>query len=285
MGDINGLIAGTEALDRAALLQAPQLEIISRCGVGLDNIDLQTASELGIYVFNTPDVHVDAVAALTMAGILNVLRQMSYADRSMRAGDWSKPMGRLLREKIVGIIGLGRVGKGLVNLLQPFKNQILAFDPSIDEKFAQAYGIEYCPLDELLTRSDIVSLHLPYSSEVYHLVDRSRLQSMKPTVVFVNCARGGIVDELALYEFLKENQAAGAYLDTFEQEPYEGPLMELSNVLLSPHMGTYAREVRTQMEMEAARNLCGFFNSTSATRASRGRSAPNDSTPARGQAV
>jgi D-3-phosphoglycerate dehydrogenase len=257
--DIDGLIAGTEVLNREVLLQASRLGVISRCGTGLDNVDLDTAAELGIRVYNTPDAHVDAVAELTIAGILDVMRRVSLADQLVRQGEWRKPMGGLLLGKTVGIIGLGRVGKALVKLLQPFKNHFLAYDPVKDEGFAQAYNVGYCSLNDLLKKSDIVTLHLTYDREAHHLIDRPRLELMKPTAILVNCARGGIIDELALYEHLKKNEASGAYLDTFEQEPYRGPLTKLPNAVLTPHIGSYAKECRTRMEIEAVENLCEFF--------------------------
>lgn len=257
--DVDGLIAGTEILARKVLSNATRLKVISRCGTGLDNVDLEAAAELGIHVCNTPDAHVDAVAELTLAGILNVLRRITYADRAIRHGEWEKPMGGLLRGKTVGIIGLGRIGKALVKLLHPFEVMILANDPCQDKAFAQQYSVRYFPLNNLLAKADIITIHLSYSSDIHHLLDRSRLALMKPGAILVNCARGGLVDEQPLYEFLKENKLAGAYLDTFEQEPYRGPLTELQNVVFTPHIGSYAAECRLRMETEAVENLLQFF--------------------------
>jgi D-3-phosphoglycerate dehydrogenase len=255
----DGLIAGTEQLDRRVLGQAARLKVISRCGTGLDNVDLAAAAEKGIRVYNTPSAPADAVSELTLGGILDLLRQISFTDRAIRRGTWDKPMGRLLRGKTVGIIGLGRVGKALVKLLQPFGVQIISYDPRRDEAFADTFHVTYVPLDVLLTRVDVITLHLSYSEQVYHLLDQTRLAKIKPTAILVNCARGGIVDEIALYERLRSGHLAGAYLDTFEQEPYVGPLAELPNVLMTSHIGSYAQESRADMEVEAVRNLLGFF--------------------------
>jgi D-3-phosphoglycerate dehydrogenase / 2-oxoglutarate reductase len=255
LADVDGVIAGVELLDRNILCQAPRLKVISRCGTGMDSVDLAAAAELGIRVYNTPDAHVDAVAELTLAGILNLLREVGRADRLIRQGSWQKPMGRLLRGKCVGLIGLGRVGKALVDLLRPFNVTVFAYDPYPDEQFARENNICYCELPELLAEADIVSLHLPYSAANRHLLDRGNLERMKPGALLVNCARGGLIDEDALADLLRNGRIAGAYLDTFEQEPYQGPLAGLDNVLLSPHIGSYATECRIRMEVEAVRNL------------------------------
>jgi D-3-phosphoglycerate dehydrogenase len=260
LGDIDGLIAGTEPLTRDVLRRAPRLKVISRCGTGLDNVDLEAAAEFGIKVRNTPEAHVDAVAELTLAAILSSLRHMAEADRSVRGGNWRKPMGRLLRGQTVGLVGLGRVGKRLIELLGPFDVSIIAADPHQDLDFAKTHGVRYADLDELLALADIVSLHLPYGVEVRHLFDQERLRRMKPGSVLVNCARGGIVDEEALCSVLREGHLAAAHIDTFEHEPYDGPLREIPNVTLSSHIGSYAIEGRIRMEREAVENLIDSLN-------------------------
>lgn len=170
-------------------------------------------------------------------------------------------MGRLLRGKTVGLVGLGRVGKRLVELLAPFEVTLLGSDPRVDPEFAERHRVRYAELDDLLERADVVSLHVPYGDEVHHLFDRERLERMKPEAILVNCARGGIVDEDALYEALRDGRLAGAHIDTFEREPYEGPLSELPNVTLTPHFGSYAVEGRVRMEREAVENLIDCLSS------------------------
>ena len=260
LGDVDGLVAGTEPLTREVLLRAPRLKVISRCGTGLDNVDLAAAEELGIQVRNTPDAHVDAVAELTLAAMLSALRKLPEADRSIRAGDWKKPMGRLLRGRTVGLVGLGRVGRRLIELLAPFQVDVLATDPNEDSDLAASMGVQYVTLDELLEKSDIVSLHLPYSADVRHLINAERLGRMKSDAVLVNCARGGLVDEEALCAALREGRLGGAHLDTFESEPYAGPLCELTGLTLSSHIGSYAVEGRVQMERQAVENLIACFD-------------------------
>jgi D-3-phosphoglycerate dehydrogenase len=252
---VDGLIAGTELLDRPILEHAPRLKVISRVGTGLDNVDLAAAEELGIQVYNTPDAHVDAVAELTLAGMLDCLRRVTYADRQVRQGQWDKPMGLLLRGKTIGIIGLGRIGKAVVRLLQPFGVTVLAYEPYPDEDFACQHGVTFHSLEDVLEQADLVSLHLSYSTTNRDLLNAARLAQMKPGAYLVNCARGGLVDEQALYEALRDGRLSGAFVDTFAQEPYQGPLAELENVILTTHIGSYAAEVRLRMEMEAVENL------------------------------
>lgn len=253
--NVTGLIAGTETLDRAVLTKAHKLKVISRVGTGIDNVDLDAARELGIAVYNTPDAVVDAVAELTLAGMLNLLRHVAQTDRRIRAGAWEKRMGALLRGKTVGVIGLGRVGKQVARLLQPFHVHILAADVAPNQDFAREFGIRFVGLDELVAEADLITLHLTYSPEVEHLLNRERLERCKKGALIVNCARGGLVEEGALYDLILSGHLGGAYMDAFEQEPYNGALCELENVLMTAHMGSYAAECRAQMELEAAENL------------------------------
>ncbi len=255
LAGVSGLVAGTETLDRGVLERASGLEVISRCGAGLDNVDLDAARDLGIRVRSTPEAPVDAVAELTLAGILHLSRRLSEADRSVRDGSWSKPMGRLLAGKTVGIVGLGRIGKAVARLLAPFRVELLASDPEPDREFAARHGIEFTALEELLERSHVVSLHLDAGPRTPRLLDRMHLARMRPDAILVNCARGGLVDEEALAERLQEGLLAGAYLDVYEREPYRGPLAGLTSVLLTPHIGSYAAESRLRMEIEAVENL------------------------------
>ncbi|HUM67769.1 MAG TPA: NAD(P)-dependent oxidoreductase [Chloroflexota bacterium] len=146
-----------------------------------------------------------------------------------------------------------------MELLRPFAVTILAYDPIQDMVFAHTHHITYLPLDELLSQADIVTLHLSYSADSYHLLDETRLAQMKTGAYLVNCARGGLVDEAALFDLLQSGHLAGAYLDTFEREPYSGPLTTLDNVVLTPHIGSYAAECRIRMEVEAAENLLDAF--------------------------
>ena len=250
-----GLVAGTETLDREVLAAAPGLEAIARCGTGMDNVDQEAADELRVAVSSTPEPPAEAVAELTLAGMLGLLRHLPRADRELRGGKWRKPMGGLLRGRTIGLIGLGRVGKRLVELLMPFVCPILAVDPVPDEWFGERHGIRFVDLERLLAESDVVSLHLAPPEDGTVLLDRDRLASLKPGAILINTARGGLVDEAALYDLLVAGRLAGAFLDVFADEPYRGPLRDLPQVLLSPHIGSYALESRVRMETEAAEAL------------------------------
>ncbi len=252
---IDGLIAGTESLTAEILKSASKLRVISRCGAGADNIDMGVAKELGIKVFTTPDAPTQAVAELTIGLMLDLLRAISMQDHQLRSGEWQKNMGKLLSGKTLGILGLGRIGRKIVELTQPFNLKYIAWDISPDRQFAGKYSIEFIGLDELLSRADIVTIHLPYAPELEGAIGERELTLMKREAFLLNTARGGLVDEAALYRALKEKRIAGAALDVFEQEPYTGPLRQVDNIILTPHIGSYAREARVEMEVQAAKNL------------------------------
>ncbi len=250
-----GLIAGVEPLTSAVLESAKSLKAISRCGAGLDSVDLDAAARFNISVNNTPDAPTQAVAELTLGLILDLLRQVSLSDRQLRAGDWKKKMGRLLAGKTVGVIGLGRIGRRVAMLLKAFDCQVIACDLCPDNEWADAEGVVFLDKEALLGQADIVTLHLPCADKNNPLIGAREIEIMKPHSYLINAARGGLVDEEALLIALQEGRLAGAALDTFMIEPYEGPLMELDNVVLSPHVGSYAVEARVQMETEAVENL------------------------------
>lgn len=249
-----GLLAGLEPLT-AKVLEASvgHLKAVSRCGVGLDTVDLEAARRLGIRVFNTPDAPSQAVVELTLGLILAVLRRIAEADAAVRRGDWKTTMGRLLGSRTVGVVGLGRIGSRVAALCAAFGCPVLAYDPRPDA--ALPAGVKKAAFEELLKASDIVTLHVPLNAENKHLLDSRRLGLMRPGGVLINASRGGLVDEEALAAALKEGRLSGAGLDTFETEPYRGPLRELSQVVLTPHMGSAAEECRSLMEREAADNL------------------------------
>lgn len=248
--DTIGLIAGLEPLTKNVLQAAKSLKVIARVGTGLDSVDLVAAKELEIIVLNTPDAPTKAVAELTIAHILGLLRHLSQADRQIRNGIWKGLMGSLLETKTVGIVGFGRIGKRVATLLSAFGASVLISDAQAKSGDFQNVG-----LDELCTRSDIVSLHLPYSEATHHIIDEKRINLMKKGSFIVNISRGGLVDEAMLLAALKSGHLAGAALDCFEQEPYEGELRNLENVQITAHMGSYARETRDLMEQEASRLL------------------------------
>jgi D-3-phosphoglycerate dehydrogenase len=253
--DCAGIIAGTEPLTEEVLRQLPRLKAISRCGTGLDNVDVEATKKRGIAVRTTPDAPTQAVAELSIALVLSMLRRINFMDKQVRSGAWSKEMGRLLSEKTVGIIGLGRIGKRVAELLKSFEVKILASEPKPDRKWVKKNKVRLTSLEELLRESNIVTLHIPYTKQNRNLINAKRLKIMKRGAILINTSRGGLVDENALYQALKSGHLGGAALDAMEVEPYAGPLRELNNAILTPHIGSYALEARVQMEMEAAENL------------------------------
>ncbi len=250
--DTVGMIAGIEPLTERVFASAKSLKVVSRCGSGLDSVDLAAAKRHGIAVLNTPEAPAQAVAELTMGLILAALRRICQIDRQLRAGEWPRTQGQLLAAQTVGIVGLGRVGRRVARLCQAFDAKVVAHDSYIKQA---PQGIELVPLEKLLTAADIVSLHLTYDADTHHLLDGEAFARMKPGVVVINTARGGLIDEAALIEALTSGQLGAAALDVFEQEPYHGPLLKCEKAILTSHMGSLARESRQRMEVEAAENL------------------------------
>lgn len=244
-----GLLAGSEELSRAVLsVAALDLKVVSRVGVGWDNVDHAAAAEFGIRVFRTPGVLDAAVAELTLGLILAALRQLVAHDRDIRRGEWRKRMGGQLAGRTVGIVGLGGIGRRVGELAHAFGARVVFSDlKRIEAPFA-----EPLPLDALLRAADVVSLHVDGKGRI---IGAEELALMRPTAILVNTARGGLIDEAALAEALANGRLGFACLDVFERMPYSGPLAGLDNTLLTPHVGSYAAEARACMEQEAVRNL------------------------------
>ncbi len=247
-----GLIAGIEPLTERVFQSAPNLKVISRCGAGMDSVDLVAAKNHGITVLNTPEAPAQAVAELTLGLMLTLLRQINPIDRAVRNGEWPRTQGRLLAAQTVGVIGLGHIGRRVARLCQAFEATVVAHDPYANQI---PDGVSMLPLEHLLASADIITLHTPYSTDMHHLLDAKAFAAMKPEAIVINAARGGLVDESALLAALQSGKVSAAALDVFEQEPYHGPLIECSNVILTSHVGSLARESRQRMEIEAAENL------------------------------
>lgn len=250
--DVVGLIAGTEPLTEEVLRGAPKLRAIARVGTGLDSVDVQAAIRHGIEVIATPDAPVDAVAELTVGMILDVLRGITRADRMIREGEWPRIQGSLLRMRTVGVVGAGRIGQEVARLLVGLGARVLVHDPVVDDV---PEGSKWVGRDELITMSDVVTLHLPLTDATRYIIDERRLSLMRTGSILVNVARGGLVDEAALVASLASGHLAAAALDTFEDEPYEGPLTEMPQVVLTSHLGSSAVETRERMEREAGEAL------------------------------
>jgi len=265
LDDVEVLVAGNEPLTDRVLDGASQLRVISRVGVGLDNVDQTSAHRRGVAVFNTPDAPTDAVAELTIGGMLALLRQVPRRDRELRDGIWNKSMGGLLRGRTIGILGFGRIGRRVAELLGPFGVTTLATDPLPDTTWAAAHDVPVVPISELLSRSDLVTIHASRQSDDY-LVGAPELARMKPGAYLLNTGRGSLVDEEALFAALAAERLGGAFVDVFEEEPYTGPLRSLPTVILTPHIGSYAAETRIRMELEAVDNVLGWLRQDGTTR-------------------
>lgn len=252
LSDIDFLIAGTEPLTRMVLESAKRLKIISRCGVGLDNIDLNATAQLGIKIFNTPYTPTLSVAELTIGLMLDLLRKVTLMDRDIKVGIWKKRMGNLLGGKKVGIIGFGRIGQKVAEFLMPFAVEIAYFDIHIQQC---SLPYPFKPFEELLKWADIITIHCSVPENGKPIIGREELKKMKKGAWIINASRGGLVEEEALYVSLKMGYLSGAALDVYQQEPYGGNLKELDNVILTPHIGSYTKEGRVEMELQAVKNL------------------------------
>ena len=250
-----GMVAGVEPITARVLQQAEGLKVISRCGVGLENVDLNAAGSLGITVTNTPDGPTEAVAELTIGLIFNLLRMVSFLDRELRKGNWIKRTGGLVRGKKVGIIGLGRIGKEVAEMLLALGAKVAGTDIQPDYEWLQKNQIPLVSLEELLKQSEILCLHLSHKPDNKHLIGRKEMEAMPKGAYLINTSRGEVIDHDALYSMLTNGHLSGAALDVFDHEPYTGPLTKLDNVILTPHVGSYAREARVEMEIQAAENL------------------------------
>ena len=246
---MTGLIAGLEVLDREVLAQS-DLKVISRCGAGMFNVDVEAAKERGVRVYSTPFGPTRAVAELTVGCLLALMRHAPVMDRAMRTGRWDKRVGRQLHGMRVLIVGYGRIGRLVGELLQPFGVELIVYDPLYTGAGAGLpRGVD---LAAALPEADVITLH---ASGEGCLLGPAEFGRMKDGVFLLNAARGGLLDEPALCQALDTGKVAGAWLDTFAEEPYKGKLLAYEQVLLTPHVASYTEEGRRQMEMEAVNNL------------------------------
>ncbi|MBS0882372.1 phosphoglycerate dehydrogenase [Pantoea sp. JGM49] len=233
------IVAFTD-VNEALLAKAPQLKIVCKHGVGVDNINLDATRARGIYVTNVPDANKHAVADFAFALILNSARQITQAAIETRAGNWPRIFATDVYGKTLGIIGLGNIGKQVALRAKGFNMRVIAFDFYPDEKFAAEHGIEFVSLDQLTESSDFITLHKPLTDKTQNLFDAARIKRMKKSAFLINASRGGIVNEQDLYQALLDNVIAGAAADVFEQEPLtEHPLFTLSNFIPTSHIAGY----------------------------------------------
>ena len=257
--DVIGVIAGVELYNKNILNQLINLKCISRVGVGIDNIDLEYIKERDIQLYITPNGPTQAVAELSLSIALNLLRRVSISDRNIRNGIWKKETGSLLQGKTVGIIGLGRIGKKAASLYNALGCKIFAYDKFADIKWMEENSVTNQTFENIIRMADILSIHIPGIENGKPLFSKTELLKLKKEVIIINLSRGGVIDEKALFSHLKDNPNTFAALDVFVEEPYNGILIGLDNILLTPHIGSYAKEAKLGMEMEAVTNLIDFF--------------------------
>ncbi|WGX98598.1 phosphoglycerate dehydrogenase [Nocardioides sp. L-11A] len=252
------LVRSATKVDAEALAVAKRLKVVARAGVGLDNVDVKAATQSGVMVVNAPTSNIISAAELAVALMLAAARHVSPAHAALRGGEWkrSKYTGIELFEKTVGIVGLGRIGVLVAQRLAAFGMNVIAYDPYVQAGRAAQVGVRLVDLDTLMTESDFMSVHLPKTAETVGLIDADALAKAKPSLVLVNAARGGIVDEDALYDALKTGRIAAAGLDVFAKEPCtDSPLFELENVVATPHLGASTDEAQEKAGIAVAKSV------------------------------
>ena len=253
------IIRSATKLTGDILKEADHLKFIGRAGVGLDNVDLKTATEKGIVAMNTPAGNTTSTAEHTMSMIMALSRNIPQACASMKAGRWdrSKFSGVEVYGKKLGVIGLGRIGSTVAKFAQAFGMHILAFDPFLSKEAAEQKGVQAVELDQLFREADYITLHIPKSEDTKNLISEKQFKMMKDGVRIVNCARGGIIDEAALAKALESGKVAGCALDVFEKEPLDpsSPLLKFDNCILTPHLGASTSEAQINVAIEIAETI------------------------------
>jgi D-3-phosphoglycerate dehydrogenase / 2-oxoglutarate reductase len=252
------LIRSATKVDAEAIAAAGKLKVVARAGVGLDNVDVSAATKAGVMVVNAPTSNIVTAAELACGLLISVARNISSANTALKQGEWkrSKYTGVELAEKTLGVVGLGRIGVLVAQRMSAFGMKIVAYDPYVQPARAAQMGVKLLSLDELLEVSDFITVHLPKTPETVGLIGEEALRKVKPSVRIVNAARGGIVDEAALFAALKEGRVAGAGLDVFAKEPCtDSPLFELENVVVTPHLGASTDEAQERAGISVARSV------------------------------
>ncbi|MFC9920107.1 phosphoglycerate dehydrogenase [Agromyces binzhouensis] len=259
LADANAiLVRSATKVDAEAIAAAPKLQVIARAGVGLDNVDIKSATTAGVMVVNAPTSNIISAAELTVGHILSLARHIPAAHSALAQGEWKRSAytGTELYEKTVGIIGLGRIGALIAARLQAFGVEVIAYDPYITAARAQQLGVQTVTLDDLLEQSDFITIHMPKTPETTGMIGADQLAKMKPTAFVVNVARGGLIDEDALHDALVAKTIAGAGLDVFVQEPpKESPLLALPNVVVTPHLGASTDEAQEKAGISVAKSV------------------------------
>lgn len=250
------IVRSATKVTKDVIAAAAKLKVIGRAGVGLDNVDLEAATQKGIIVMNTPAGNTISTAEHTMSMILALSRNIPQANASTKAGEWkrSKFMGVELYGKTLGVVGLGRIGTEVAKRALSFGMRILAYDPFLSKEVADSLGVEVVELKDLFSRADYITVHTPLTEETKHMISTGQFALMKNGVRIVNCARGGIIDEAALIAAVKDGKVAGAAIDVFEAEPIpaDSELLKLANVVVTPHLGASTEEAQVNVAIEVA---------------------------------
>jgi len=258
--DFDAIIAGTEVISDFVMSHANKLKLISRVGIGLDSVDLLAAKSRGIAVSFTPDAPAPAVSELTIGLMLALLRFTHLSNNHIQNGQWQRYFGRRLGELTIGIIGFGRIGKGVLKHLEGFSCKKILINDLIDKpNINSTLVIDWVEKEQIYREADIITLHLPLTKKTNNMINKKELLLMKPDAVIINTSRGGIINEDGLFEVLKDNHLSGAAIDVFKQEPYQGPLKKIERCLLTAHMGSMSIDCRSRMEIEATEEVVRFF--------------------------
>lgn len=252
------LVRSATKVDAEVLAAAPKLKIVGRAGVGLDNVEIPAATERGVMVVNAPTSNIHSAAEHALALILSACRQVPAADKTLREHTWKRSSfnGVELRDKTVGVVGLGRIGQLVASRLAAFETHVVAYDPYLPAARAAQLGIELVELDELMSRADIITVHLPKTAETAGLIDAGRFAKAKDGIIIVNAARGGLIVEADLVEALKSGKVRAAGLDVFDSEPCtDSPLFELDNTVVTPHLGASTAEAQDRAGTDVARSV------------------------------
>ena len=264
LADYEGLIVRSETKVTAELMESAEgLRVVGRAGVGVDNIDVQAATARGILVMNAPDGNTITTAEHTIALLVALARNVAQANSSVKAAKWDRKrfIGAELRGKTLGIIGLGRIGRAVSSRAAGLGMKIVAFDPFITPEPSRDFEVEALSFDEVLSRADFLTIHTPLTAETKAVINASAIEKMKQGARIINCARGGLIDEAALYEAIKSGKIAGAALDVFEQEPppADHPLLQLDEVIVTPHLGASTTEAQEAVALTVAEQMRDYF--------------------------
>jgi len=264
VADFDVIIAGTESITKKVFNNASNLKMISRVGIGLDSVDLLEAKKQSVTVSYTPDAPAPAVAELTIGLMLTLLRSVQLSNMGMHNGKWHRFFGRRLSEVTIGIIGIGRIGAGVLQHLQGFGSpKILVNDISYDNNLDKKFNIEWLDKETIYQRADVITIHTPLTTQTKDMIKKKQLLSMKEDAIIINTARGGIINEQDLYEVMQDGHLSGAAIDVFNFEPYNGKLKEISRCILTAHMGSMSVDCRTRMEIEATEEVVRFLTNQS----------------------